>query len=137
MADNGNGAGREVILPWADDTPWEAVRALVWELRRCRELCFEEHSAMAVRVVDGERFLTGYTEAHLMVAIDLAKMVEKLWEEIGHQRQQRFLDWLSGVHPQKFGRVEQIQLKSDVRRLAALTVAGGYRFMLSHDGDKE
>ena len=133
----GNGNGREARFPRFEDVPWEEVRSIVWELRRCRELCFGENSALAVRVVDGEKFIEGFSEAKLMVAIDLAKMVERLWEEIGHQRQERFLDWMSGVHPQKFGRVEQVQLKDDVCRLAELTIAGGYRFMLNPDGDKK
>jgi hypothetical protein len=65
-----------------------------------------------------------------MVAIDLARMVDRLWREIGHHRQRRFELWLDGHPVARFGEVEQVQLKADVRRIEEMVNAGGYRFML-------
>ena len=111
----------------ADDTPWEEVRAVCWELLRCRDLA---QCAVAVRVVDGERLTVGYSEAKLIAAIDLAKMVDRLGREIGYHRQQRFQDWVAGHPKERLGRVEQTQLKADVRRVEDLVTAGGYSYML-------
>jgi hypothetical protein len=131
MPGNGNGDGRRDVHTQTDDVPWEGIRSLVWELLRCREL---SRCSLAFREDDGERFVTGYSEAKLTVAIDLGRFVDQLGREIGHHRQQRFLDWVGGVHPLKFRGVESAQLRSDVRRLSVLAVAGGYRFMLNSDG---
>jgi hypothetical protein len=103
----------------------------MWELMRCRELCFDPRSAMSVRVVKGEKFTTGYSESKLTVAIDLGQMVDRLGHEIGYHRQQRFEDWVAGHPVQRLGQVEQIQLKADVRRAEELVIGGGYRFMLT------
>jgi hypothetical protein len=99
--------------------------------RQCSALCFEPRSASYVRDVDGERVITGYTESKLMVAIDLARMVERLGREIGHHRQERFELWLDGQPVTRFGATEQVQLRADVQRLEGLVNAGGYRFMLN------
>jgi hypothetical protein len=79
----------------------------------------------------GERIINGHTEAKLIVAIDLAKIVDRLVSEIGFAREQRMADFVSGVPVYRFGPVEQTQLKADVRRLEELAVDGGYGFMLA------
>lgn len=132
MGDNGKG-GNGGRRPKDPAVPWEGIRALVWEQRRCRELCFEPRAAGYIRVIDGERLTTGYTEARLMVAIDLARMVERLGKEIGHHRRERFEDWVAGFPVGRLGAVEQVQLKDDVRRLEELAINGGYRqYLLAH-----
>ena len=133
MPGNGNGDGRKAANPRAEDVPWEEVRALAWEARRCRALCFEENAAGYVRNIDGEWITTGYSEARLQTAIDLVRIIKKVGREIGLHRAERFADWVAGHPADKLGQVERTQLKADVRRVEELAINGGYQFMLRRD----
>ncbi|MDO8682342.1 MAG: hypothetical protein Q7N50_02530 [Armatimonadota bacterium] len=127
---NGNGNGRGGDYPQGPDVPWEEVRSLIWHFSLNHDLA---RCGTALRFNDGERFNTGYSEARLVVAIDLAKMLNRLGQEIGRHRAERFADFVAGIPPDRFGRVERIQLKADVRRMSELAVAGGYGRWISRD----